>query len=62
MLKTGTACSAATAGDTYCTTQCVCSRTKCHNSEHSGCFVATAAGLANMITHHSCSKSFCFMV
>jgi hypothetical protein len=28
--------------------------------EHSGCFVATAAGLADMITHHSCSQVFLF--
>jgi hypothetical protein len=28
--------------------------------EHSGCSVATAAGLADIITHHSCSQILLF--
>ena len=58
MLKIGTECSADTAGGMHHT---VCTQNKIsHLHEHSGCFVVTATGLADVITHHSCSRVFWF--
>jgi hypothetical protein len=63
MLNKGTACSAATAGDTYCTIQCVCSRTKCHNSMNTVAVLLWL--LQNLLTWQPiihAVKSLCFMV